>query len=212
MNKKRLRPLNGLFHFILYVFVVFAIIAADVGAAALTYTYTNLVNMLKDLERLSVLPDIGERTAEWTSRDQASAYHGGTYANWSANGDGTGFIRTEADGGRVMAEMTGPGCIWRIWTARANSGHVKIFLNGSNTPAVDLPFYQYFDRSQTPFNYPSLVYNAAGGLNNYVPISYANSCKVVAYGDWGAYYHISILLFLQEALSQPLRGILLLRN
>lgn len=194
MSNKEKSSFSLVVFLVLVLLAGFLIIPEGVKSAT-TYTYVNLVNMLTDMERLSVLPDVGEKTSEWTSRDRASAYSGGAYTNWSANNDGSGFIRTEADGGKVMAEMTGPGCIWRIWSAQANSGHVKIFLNGSGTPAVDLPFNQYFDRSQSPFNYSSLVYNAAGGLDNYVPIPYASSCKVVAYNDWGAYYHISYTTF-----------------
>ena len=41
---------------------------------------------------------------------------------------------------QVMAEMEGPGCIWRIWSALAEQGHVKIYLDGIETagrgPAV----------------------------------------------------------------------------
>jgi len=57
--------------------------------------------------------------------------------NWGANNDGDGVIRVEPDGGAVLAEMRGPGCIWRIWAGTPVDGHVKIFLDGSKTPAVD---------------------------------------------------------------------------
>jgi hypothetical protein len=170
--------------------------AAEVAA----YTYPELVRQLTDLERLSVLPESGERSRESTSRDRASAYQSGTgtYQNWSANGDGTGFLADNGDGGKIMAQVSGPGVIWRIWTARPNSGSVKIFLDGSAVPAVDLPFREYFDRSRSPFDYESLVYAAAGGWNNYVPIPFQASCKVVAYGDWGQYYHIGYSTFPAE--------------
>ena len=56
-------------------------------------------------------------------------------------------------GGIVMAEMTGPGCIWRIWAGTPETGHVQIFLDGSTNPAVDLPFQDYFNGTQEPFTY-----------------------------------------------------------
>ncbi|MEI9962648.1 MAG: hypothetical protein WDM76_16485 [Limisphaerales bacterium] len=88
--------------------------------------------------------------------------------NWDANDDGNnGFIRTQPDGGVVMAEMTGPGCIWRIWSAQVGTGHVKIFLDGSTNATVDLAFQDYFNRTSPPFNYPSLNYMASGGFNSY---------------------------------------------
>jgi hypothetical protein len=91
--------------------------------------------------------------------------------------------------------MRGPGCIWRIWAGTPVDGHVQIFLDGASTPAVDLPFQDYFSRTQAPFNYPSLVYTACKGLNCYVPIPYNVSCKVVAYGNRNTYYHFNYSTF-----------------
>ena len=168
------------------------------------YSYVDLVNMLKDLERLSVLPDSGEISAECTSRDRSSTYNQNTsqYTNWSANGDGVGFIRMNNDGGKIIAEMSGPGCIWRIWGGSESGSHVKIFLDGSTIPVVDLAWSDYFNHSQSPFNYASLVYNvrrglnnSAGGLNNYVPIPYTSSCKVVSYTDLGSFFQIGYSQF-----------------
>lgn len=160
-------------------------------------SYADLVGTLTNLEHLAELPMQGETSAEWTSWDRASTYNfaDGEYVNWGANDDGVGFIRKQSDGGMVMAEMTGPGCIWRIWSAQVGSGRVKIFLDDSENAAVDLPFEDYFNRRQSPFDYASLVYQASSGFNSYVPIPYNKSCKVVAYGLWGRYFHINYSSF-----------------
>jgi hypothetical protein len=160
-------------------------------AAADQYGYVDLVRKLTDLEGLAVLPAPGEECRQWSSYDRASRYDEdtGKYVDWGANGDGNGFIRVEGES-QVFAEMEGPGCIWRIWSALAEAGHVRIYLDGAPEPAVDLPFIGYFDRKNAPFTYPSLVHNASGGQNCYVPIPYRKSCKVVADGGWGQYYHI----------------------
>ncbi len=168
------------------------------GAAwAQTYSYADLVNTLTNLERLAQLPLAGEKSAEWTSRDRASVYNSGTgnCENWGANNDGSGSIGSNGDGGVIIAQMNGPGCIWRMWSAQVGSGHVKIFLDGSSTPAVDLAFQDYFNRTQFPFNYPSLTYSVCGGFDSYLPIPYNVSCKVVAYGSWGQYYQINYSTF-----------------
>jgi len=181
-----------------YALLLFAIgISLPALAARVDLSYADLVGTLTNLERLADLPAAGETSAEWTSRDRASAYDSATgqYLNWDANDDGNGFIRTQPDGGIVMAEMTGPGCIWRIWSAQVGTGHVKIFLEGADTPAVDLAFQDYFNRTQAPFTYPSLVYTASAGFNSYVPIPYNVSCKVVAYGSWGRYFHFNYSTF-----------------
>jgi len=175
---------------LLVVLAGFAAASAAATAKAEAFSYVDLVGRLTDLERLATLPTPGDTCAQWSSYDRRSKYDeaAGKYVAWSANGDGTGCIRTEGDG-IVMAEMEGPGCIWRIWSARAEQGHVKIYLDGSDTPAVALPFAGYFNRDHKPFVYPSLVHTTARGLNNYVPIPYAKSCRIVADKGWGRYFH-----------------------
>ncbi len=81
-------------------------------------TYTDLVHRMTNVSRLAVLPERGEKCGMWSSYDRASRYDEATgkYVNWDANGDGGGVIRSEGDR-VVMAEMQGPGCIWRIWSA-----------------------------------------------------------------------------------------------
>ncbi|HXI69260.1 MAG TPA: glycoside hydrolase family 172 protein [Verrucomicrobiae bacterium] len=183
-------------HTLLALTISFSVFATAV-MGGVSYSYGDLVGRLTSLEKLAELPAVGEISAEWTSRDRASSYNSGTgqYVNWDANDDGNGFIRTQPDGGVVMAEMTGPGCIWRIWSAQVGTGHVKIFMDGSTNPAVDMAFQDYFNRTQVPFTYPSLNYTASGGFNSHLPIPYNVSCKVVAYGSWGRYFHFNYSTF-----------------
>ncbi len=167
---------------------------ASAGRAEEKLGYCELIHRLTDLSRLAVLPAPGEQGAQWSSYDRASQYDEktGKYVHWDANGDGQGIIRKEGDQS-VMAEMKGPGCIWRIWSAAPGKGHVRIFLDDQEKPVVDLPFTEYFDGKHAPFNYPSLSYNLAdvqsSGQNLYLPIPYQKSCKIVADKDWGNYFH-----------------------
>ncbi len=85
--------------------------------------------------------------------------------------------------------MEGPGCLWRIWSAKPEQGHVRIYLDGATEPAVDLPFKGYFDGKNEPFTRSALVHTAATGWNNYTPIPYQKSCKIVADKGWGSYFH-----------------------
>jgi hypothetical protein len=153
-------------------------------------TYVDLVKRLTDLERLGLLPEPGERSAQWSSYDRRSHYDQASskYVAWDANGDGDGCIREEGNQ-LVMAEMQGPGCIWRIWSAAPKEGHVRIYLDGASEPAVDLPFKAYFDGQNEPFTRSALVHTVATGWNNYTPIPYQKSCKIVGDKGWGAYYH-----------------------
>ena len=164
------------------------------------YTYAELAGRLINLEQLAVLPEVGETCQQWSSYDRASRFDAdtGKYVAWDANGDGDKFIRMEGNQ-RVMAEMKGPGCIWRIWSATAEKGHVKIYLDGQEKPVVDLPFRDYFNGKTPPFDYPRLSYSltdvGSHGHNCYVPIPYQKSCKIVADEGWGAYYHFVYTTF-----------------
>jgi len=172
------------------IIVIAAVLGLAVSAGAQEkFTYVDLAKRLTDLERLAVLPAPGDTCAQWSSYDRASKYDvaTGKYVAWDANGDGGGIIRREGDLA-VFAEMEGPGCIWRLWSAKADNGHVRIYLDGAAEPAVDLPFAGYFDRKNPPFVYPSLVHDAASGKNCYVPIPYQKSCKIVGEKGWGNYY------------------------
>jgi len=171
--------------------------AQKIKERPVSLSYVDLIGRLTDLEHLAELPAAGETSAEWTSHDRSSTYDSvtGEYLNWGANNDGSGVIRIQPDGGAVLAEMSGPGCIWRIWAGTPVAGHVQIFLDGSNAPAVDLAFQDYFNGTQAPFTYPSLVYTACKGLNSYLPIPYNVSCRVVAYGNRNTYYHFNYSTF-----------------
>ena len=177
-----------------------ATLGASWQAAAGSLSYEDLVGRMTNLAYLATLPQPGDTCAQWSSYDRASRYDApsGKYINWGANGDGSGIIRKEGDQS-VMAEMEGPGCIWRIWSAQADRGHVKIYIDGQSTPVIDMPFGDYFDGQHAPFNYKSLSYNLADqksrGQNLYLPIPYQKSCKVVADKGWGSYFHFTYETF-----------------
>ena len=108
--------------------------AVSTAEAGQRLTYLDLVKRLTDLEQLAVLPPAREKCQQWSSYDRKSTYDraSGKYVDWFANGDGNGIIRKEGDA-QVFAEMEGPGVIWRIWSALANQGHVKIYIDGAET-------------------------------------------------------------------------------
>ncbi len=176
----------------LLVFGLAVLLSGRASAADESLSYADLVGRLTGLERLAVLPPSGESCAQCSSYDRHSRYDtaSGKYVDWDANGDGDGIIRKEG-GSLVLAEMPGPGCIWRIWSAMPDKGHVRIYLDGAAEPAVDLPFLGYFDGKNEPFTRPALVHTVSRGWNNYTPIPYQRSCKIIADPGWGQYYHFT---------------------
>ncbi len=180
-------------------FLLLSSFFAVLSAPAETLTYPDLVERMIDLKQLSKLPPEGEKTSLASSYDRKSQYDAANdkYIDWSANQDGSGLVRHEGDKS-VLAEITGPGCIWRTWSATANDGHVKIYLDGAETPAVDLPFKGYFDGKTAPFNRPNIVYIPspdAHGFDNYTPMPFQKSCKIVADAGWGQFYQFTYTQF-----------------
>ncbi|CAM3628634.1 DUF2961 domain-containing protein [Pontibacter korlensis] len=176
-------------------------------------TYVDLVNRLTDLKALALPPVEGEKSAMWSSYDRRSKIDEATgeFIDWSANNDGLDpqYIRKEGNN-MVLAEMEGPGAMVRMWSASPGKGRVKVYIDGQEVPVIDLPFIQYFDTTSIPaFGYSQLVYEtAARGFNNYVPIPYQRSCKIVAEPEWGQYYHFNYISFPKntkvEAFNQKL--------
>lgn len=162
-------------------------------------SYADLVNRMTDLKSLAVLPEEGEKSAMWSSYDRNSKIDPATgkFIDWDANIDGfePQYIRKEGDN-EVLAEMDGPGAVVRIWSASPRRGKVKIYIDGSKEPIINESFIDYFKPSIPAFEYPGLVYETnAKGFNNYVPIPYQTSCKIVAEPGWGQYYHFNYITF-----------------
>jgi hypothetical protein len=164
-----------------------------------SYAYTDLIQRLTDLTRLTLPPSPGERTGCQSSRDRRSHYDAasGTYQAWDANDDGSGFIRR--DGERIVVfDEDGPGVIWRVWSALPGAGWIRIWLDGADEPAVALPFRDFFERFGTdvpPLNLPELVPTLSRGRNRFIPIPYQRHCTITLDPEWGAYYHITYTRF-----------------
>lgn len=155
-------------------------------------TYPEIVKRLYDLELLAWPPVPGERSGNFRSYDRSSRYdpEKESYVDWGANADGTGVVRMEGKDA-VAAELDGPGVIWRIWSAQPQAGHLQFFIDGSDSPALDIPFEEYFNSRSGMFAYPQLVRELSRGKNSYIPIAFQKSCKVVLCEGWGRYYQIT---------------------
>lgn len=172
-------------------------------------TYSQLASRLMDLRHLATLPLPGEKSAMWSSYDRRSRVSPDSgFVNWSANDDGFNpqYRRKEGEN-MVLAEMTGPGAIVRMWSANPGKGKVKIYIDGNEKPVINGSFRDYFSGELDVFDFPALVYEtSARGFNNYVPIPYAKSCKIVAEPDWGQYYHFNYITFPEGTLVESFSG------
>ena len=191
-------------YFILSTFLILLAFACQVEKRI---SYNEVVNRMTDLQRLSKLPAEGEKSGMFSSYDRRSKYDedANEYIHWAANDDGLTpqYIRKEGED-MVLVEMEGPGAIVRVWSASPARGHIKVYIDGNEEPAIDLPFIDYFKTSSLPvFDYPNLVYETnARGFNNYVPITFQKSVKIIGEPGWGQYYQFNYITFPKETVVE----------
>jgi hypothetical protein len=100
-----------------------------------------------------------------------------------------------------MAEMEGPGCIYRIWSANPQ-GLIRFYLDGDTKPTYEFSFPDLFHDKIPPFK-PPIAWQQDGwekGENNraadcFLPIPYEKSCRVMADKPHRQYYHINCVTF-----------------
>lgn len=130
-----------------------------------------------------------------TSHDRRSLIPG--TPSWHANDDGSGFIRYEANNGRVekvLFDENGPGVITRIITTGGAKGtNLRFYFDGEKEASVVIPAY---DISKLPIHLPPGLlllhehYNTTQGSSLYYPIPYGKRCKITVDDlNRGYYFH-----------------------
>lgn len=116
-----------------------------------------------------------------------------SYDRTGGNDDGFSgkysFVRREP-GGLVLAELAGPGVIYRLWTPTPTDDRVEFFFDGESEPRIRARFRDLFLGHHDPFVAPLAGYGV-GGFFGYVPIAYARSCKVVIRAERLQFYQIN---------------------
>ncbi len=90
-------------------------------------------------------------------------------------------IRIDENGEHVLAEMDGPGCVKRIWmTWPGRSTRIRVYIDGKEAPALDLPIEEFFSGDREPFVAPFVGGDRQfGGISfSYVPIPFAKSIRI----------------------------------
>jgi hypothetical protein len=100
--------------------------------------------------------------------------------------------------GHVLAEMDGPGCVVRIWSANPqDAGNLRIYLDGAQDPVINAPMTDLLSgkwqaetdgKKWTPFPEP-LAHERSRGFNLYFPLAYARHCKITV-DKPDIYYHV----------------------
>src|SRR6476646_6914130 len=117
--------------------IIGCVLTAFVGTTATAaraenkVSYQDLLSYLTDLDKLPVI-EPGVYCKQFSSYDRHSQIDESTgkYLHWDANGDAGQYIRIDPETKEgVMAEMEGPGCIFRIWSANPQ-GVIRFYLDG----------------------------------------------------------------------------------
>ena len=141
-----------------------------------------------ELYRLDALPSFKRSTAvgSVSSYDREGGNDDGFRGTYS-------FVRKEP-GGLVIADLKGPGVIYRIWTPTPTDDTVEFYFDGEQTPRISLPFRDLFSGRRFPFLPPVAAFGA-GGFYSYVPLPYKESCKVVVRADNIQFYQINYAIY-----------------
>jgi len=164
------------------------------------YSYEGMLLSMIDLKRLALPPEAGATCRQFSSYDRASRIDEktGQTIDWGANADHGKFLRQEGTA-FVMADMAGPGCIVRIWSANP-MGILKIYLDGSERPVLEGDFLKLTTGKIEPFAEP-IVGRRSEGANIYLPIPYQKHCKVVVdqiKEPRRLYYHVNYWTYKPE--------------
>jgi hypothetical protein len=165
--------------------IVLTFLLLNLFASAQTYdvSISSLLDEMVSFESAALYPAYVCR--QQSSYDRRSVSPGN--ANWFANDDGGGFIRTEINGGRtekVLFEDAGAGAITRIWmTTQNRNGTLRFYFDGSETAGWTIPAYDMLQAGlglglglcQPHINNET---GGKGGSSFFFPITYAQACKV----------------------------------
>ena len=147
---------------------------------------------IDELSRLDLLPRLkpSVKIGLVSSYDRSGGNDDGFSGKYS-------FIRKEP-GGLVIADLEGPGAIYRIHTPTPTDDIVEFFFDGEAAPRLSLKVIELFDGTRPPFVAP-LAGSGVGGYTSYVPLTYRRSCKVVVKAGSFQFYDINYAVFPADA-------------
>jgi hypothetical protein len=153
---------------------------------------------IEELYRLELMPQLhpGDKCSMFSSYDRTGGNDDGFSGTYSK-------LRVE-NGNSVLADMSGPGCVHRIHFPHsfgdrpgvlgAKGEHIRFFLDGEKTPALDVSLEDLFAGKVEGFPKP-LVGEGLGGHYCYVPIPYRNGCIVEVDGTDVRFYDVTYRTF-----------------
>lgn len=143
---------------------------------------------IEELTRLDQLPVLKSsiKVGSVSSYDRSGGNDDGFSGKYS-------FVRKDADA-LVVADLKGPGVIYRLWTPTPSDDLLEFVFDGEVTPRVSVKFRDLFLGKHPAFPAP-LTGFGAGGYYAYVPLPFAKSCVVRLRGPRMQFYQINYALY-----------------
>jgi hypothetical protein len=152
--------------------------SARCGPAAPVVTVGTLLHEMVDFEELARQPRPAYTHAMASSYSRESRKGGEA---WFDNKDVGQYERTETREGRtehVLADLTGPGAVTRIWSANPTLPNVvRFYFDNEPVPRLAAPLAALFGGHLSPFG-PAFSYVSGTGGNLYFPLPFAASLRI----------------------------------
>jgi hypothetical protein len=143
---------------------------------------------LADLYRLDRLPLLKDsvKVGSVSSFDRTGGNDDGFSGKYS-------FVRKDPEG-LVLADLQGPGVIYRVWTPTPTEDTLEFLFDGETKPRIEVRFRDLFLGKDPDFP-PPLTGFGAGGYYCYVPIPFAKSCVVRMRAPKVQFYQINYAIY-----------------
>ena len=140
---------------------------------------------LRALCDLTSLPILREATCAQIS----------SFSREGGNDDRGHFVDTTGDRA-VLADISGSGCICRIWSANPE-GQLMVYFNQEEDPRINMPFAEFLSGEVSPFLYPicSGPERSGGGHNSFYPLPFRNGCRIEVASPGSLYYQVAYQSF-----------------
>ncbi|MBN2412454.1 DUF2961 domain-containing protein [candidate division KSB1 bacterium] len=164
-----------------YTYFIILLILFTVTFAQAAETVKPGIEQLYRLDRLAAMKN-SVFVGSVSSYDRTGGNNDGFSGEYS-------FVRKEKDG-LVLADLKGPGVIYRIWTPTPTDDVMEFYFDGETEPRITVKFRDLFLGKHPDFPGPLVGYGA-GGFYSYVPLPYEKSCKVFIRAERMQFYQIN---------------------
>lgn len=143
---------------------------------------------IEELYKLHLIPKFKNsiKVASVSSYDRTGGNDDGFSGKYS-------FIRKEASG-LVLADLKGPGLIYRIHTPTPTDDILEFYFDGESIPLIQIGFRDLFLGNVYPFVKP-ISGHGVGGYYCYLPIPFNKSCKILLKAKKLRFYQVNYAIY-----------------